>query len=382
MSAQEPTSKRIYLDYNATSPLAPGVEEAVVDALRLPGNPSSPHEEGRDARRLLEQARHHVAEALGAEALDLVFTSGGTEANHLGLIGLARSTPGRRVLLPPTLHPSLAAAASQLADEGFAVDTLAVDPRGQILLGEARTELESGDVSVLAFTLANHETGVIEEVSALSELGRSQGALVFCDAVQAVGRVPLDVKELGLDGISISAHKIGGPKGVGALWIKPGPDLRPLVGGGKQEGGRRPGTQACGLIAGFGAAAAALESRLKDAPRQSILRGRAEEGLLALGAQIHSGEDGLCNTVSARFPGVPGDLLVTSLDLVGIAISTGAACSSGTTEASANLLGIGLSEEQALESFRVSLGMATQASDIDLLLEVLPSILERARQFS
>lgn len=382
MSAQKPTSQRIYLDYNATSPLASGVEQAVMAALHLPGNPSSPHQEGRDALKRLEQSRLQIARELGAEALDLVFTSGGTEANHLGLVGLALSMPERsRVLLPPTLHPSLHAAGLTLKTQGFTVDQLEVDPCGRVLLEAAKAQLAVGDVALLGFSLANHETGAIEDLAALGAMAAAAGSLVFCDAVQALGRMPIDVRNAGVHGLSISAHKIGGPKGVGALWLKPGPDLRPLVGGGKQEGGRRPGTQALALIAGFAAASRALEARLADAPRQAILRSRIEDGLRALGADLHSAEGGLCNTVSARFSGVAGDLLVSSLDLMGVSISTGAACSSGTTSPSANLVGMGLSEAQALEAIRISLGPETGASDVDVLLERLPAILERARRF-
>lgn len=378
-----PHRERIYLDHNATSPLAEGVAEAVVAALSIGGNPNSPHAEGREARRLLESSRVQIARAVGAEALDLIFCSGGTEANHLGLVGLARSREsGGRVLLAPTLHPSLEAAGASLGERGIQVDALTVDERGRIEQLALERELGKGDVTLVAFSLANHETGVIEDAAAIVELAKAAGALVYCDAVQALGRIPLDLGALGLHGAALSAHKIGGPKGVGALWLKPGPDVRPLIGGGKQEGGRRPGTQACGLIAGFAAAVAGLGTRLADAERQAGLRRAAEEGLVSLGAALHSGPGGLCNTISGRFEGVAGDLLVSSLDLEGVAISTGAACSSGTTAASTNLLAMGLSEDQALESIRVSLGPTTSDLDIEVLLELLPAIVARARQFS
>ncbi len=383
MSESEPTPPRIYLDYNASSPLAPGVAEAVMAALALPGNPSSPHAEGRSARKLLEKSRLQIADLISADPLDLIFCSGGSEANHLGLIGLAKTRPlGKRVFLSPTLHPSLAAAGRSLAGSGYSLETLAVDSRGRVQREALQIELAKGDVCLVAFGLANHETGAIEDAASLAEMAREAESLVFCDAVQALGRIPLNVEVLGVDGLAISAHKIGGPKGVGALWLRPGPDVRPLVGGGKQEAGRRPGTQASSLIAGFAAAGLQVGARLADAGRQSKLRNDAEEALSAMGAQLLSGEGGLCNTVCARFPGVAGDLIVSSLDLQGVAISTGAACSSGTTAASSNLLGMGLSEAQALEAFRVSMGPATSNSDVEVLLELLPSIIERARRFS
>ena len=378
-----PRRERIYLDHNATSPLAEGVVEAVVAALSCGGNPNSPHAEGRGARRLLESSRLQIARSLGAEALDLVFCSGGTEANHLGLVGLARSGESEgRVLLAPTLHPSLEAAGASLSQRGIQVDPLAVDERGRIDQLVLERELGKGDVKLVAFSLANHETGAIEDAAAIVDLAKTNGALVYCDAVQAWGRIPVDLGSLGFHGAAFSAHKIGGPKGVGVLWLKPGPDVRPLIGGGEQEGGRRPGTQACGLVAGFAAAVAGLENRLLDAERQRGLRRAAEEGLMSLGATLHSGPGGLCNTISARFEGVAGDLLVSSLDLEGVAISTGAACSSGTTEASTNLLAMGLNEEQALESIRISMGPTTREQDVEVLIEVLPAIVSRARKFS
>lgn len=383
MPKPESNASRIYLDYNASSPLAAGVGQAVADALSLPGNPSSPHAEGRRARALLEASRLRVAQTVGADALDLVFCSGGTEANHLGLLGLAASRgPGSRVLLTPTLHPSLDLAGQRLLSDGYQVDVIKVDRRGRVEQSALREELAKGDVAVVAFSLANHETGVVDDAAALAELASSAGALSFCDAVQAWGRVPANVQDIGLDGASISAHKIGGPKGVGALWLRPGPDVRPLVGGGKQENGLRPGTQACALIAGFAEACALVPDRLATTEDQAALRAETEENLLSQGAQLISGKGGLCNTICARFEGVPGDLVVSGLDLQGVAISTGAACSSGTTSASKNLLGMGLSEQQALEAIRISIGPDTRADELEVLLEKLPGIVERARRFS
>jgi cysteine desulfurase len=280
------------------------------------------------------------------------------------------------------LHPSLEAAGLALASRGLQVDVLEVDNRGRISLEALRVELAKGDVKLVGFSLANHETGVLEDAAAIVELSSASGALTYADAVQAWGRVALDITTMGLDGVSISAHKIGGPKGVGALWLRPGPDVRPLIGGGKQENGLRPGTQACALIAGFAEACRQLPERLASAGRLSALRAQTEESLESMGAVLMSGEGGLCNTICARFEGVAGDLVVSGLDLQGVAISTGAACSSGSTSASKNLLGMGLNEQQALEAIRISTGPQTQGEELKVLLEKLPAIIERARQFS
>ncbi|MCP4446491.1 MAG: cysteine desulfurase [Myxococcales bacterium] len=380
MSASTQKSPRSYFDWNATAPLAPGVSEAVVAALTLPGNPSSNHREGRQAQALLDSSREAVADVLGAGTLDVVFTSGGTEANHLGLMGLARCGKGA-VLVSPAVHPSLLAAAWRAGTEGDGCVLSPVHEDGRLVLSRAEALLSEHRPSVLGISMANHELGSVEDVEALSCLCQSAGCLLFCDAVQAVGRVPIETLVDLVDGLSMSAHKVGGPKGVGALWLRPGPAVESLVGGGRQEAGRRPGTQAVALIAGFAEACRSVAGRLADAPRQAVLRDRLAAGLEALGAILHSSGAGLCNTVNVRFPGVPGDLLVTGLDLAGFAISTGSACSSGTTEPSGVLTGIGLSKEQAMEAVRLSIGPTTQMEEVQSLLEVLGPILERAKRF-
>ncbi len=377
MSGTTQKSPRYYFDYNATAPLASGVAEAVSSALSLPGNPSSLHREGRRAQAVLDDARETVASCLGAGALDVVFTSGGTEANHLGLVGLSRTRPGV-VMVSPASHPSLVSAA--VACDGHPV-MLPVQRDGTVELAQAAEQLRDAPPSIVAVSLVNHEIGGVEDIAALSELCREVGSLLFCDAVQGFGRVSfVGLTDL-VDGLSVSAHKIGGPKGVGALWLRPGPAVEALVGGGKQESGRRPGTQALPLIAGFAAACRRLDERLADAPRQRELRDTLAAGLEMLGAVVGSSESGVCNTVSARFPGVLGDVVVTGLDLAGFAVSTGAACSSGTTEPSSVQLAIGLSPSEALEALRLSIGPATAAPEVEALLAALAPILERARRF-
>ena len=382
MSATTQNSTRRYFDYNATSPLASGVAEAISQALCESGNPSSLHREGRRAQALLDTARETVALAIGAGALDLVFTSGGTEANHLGLMGLSRiAAPGGPVLMPPTVHPSLWAAGQVAGAERGGLISLSVQRDGRLDLEALAETLSSSEARILGFSLANHELGAVEDVAAVSALCKAANCLLFCDAVQGLGRLDVSTLTTYVDGLSLSAHKIGGPKGVGALWLRPGPAVECLVGGGKQESGRRPGTQAVALIAGFAAACEVLPERLADVPRQMGLRDELAAGLEKLGGILHSTSAGLCNTVNARFRGVPGELLVTGLDLAGVAASTGAACSSGTTEASSVLLGIGLAESEAMEALRLSIGPGTTAGDVDALLAALPPILARAKRF-
>lgn len=379
--SQMPKRPRIYLDHNATSPVADGVLEAVTAALMNFGNPSSPHFEGRLSKSLIEKSRKQIADSIGADPPDIVFTSGGTESNHLGLIGLARSTQRREIVIPGTVHPSLAAAAEKLGQEGFKITQLGVTAGGRVDLSAAATVLGSGDVAVLALSAVNHELGTVEDLAAISELATKNRCLVFCDLVQALGRLPLNVSELRVDAASISAHKIGGPKGVGALWLKPGTDVHPLIGGGGQERGRRPGTQATAAIAGFAAAAELVPQRLADVARLNSLLNHLHGGISKLGAVVLSPSERVCNTLCFRWPKVTGDVLVASLDLAGVAVSAGAACSSGTTAPSPVLLSLGLSPKEALEAVRVSLGPGSTMQQIDELLGLLPEIIERAKRF-
>lgn len=376
------TRRRIYLDYNATSPLDARARAAVVAALDVDGNPSSVHAEGRRARDLVERARRAVAQLLGGHPDEIVFTSGGTEADWLAVTGLARAARAAgaraRVVAAPTEHPAVLGAVRALADDGFEVRWLPVSAAGVVDPDDV-ARAAAGGAALVTVALANHELGTVQDVAAIAARARAAGAAVHCDAVQAAGRVPVDVRDLGVDAVAVSAHKLHGPKGVGALWLAPGRDLAPAAGG-HQERGRRPGTENVPGIAGFGSAAAAAADGLADAARQRALRERLERGLIDLGARIHAaGAPRLPNTVNAAFPGVPGDVLVAALDLAGFAVSTGAACTSGRVEPSPVLLATGLSPERAGEAIRISLGRETRPEEIDALLEVLPGIVSRIR---
>lgn len=378
---------RIYLDHNATTPLADPVRAAMNAALGSWGNPSSVHEEGRAARDLVERARGQVAALLGAAAADVVFTSGGTEADAIGVIGLARlgraRTGSEVVVIPAVEHPAVHGAAAALAREGFRVRSLAANAEGRIEPGEVAAAIADG-AAALAVALANHELGTVQEVAALAAVAREREVLVHCDAVQAAGRIPIEVAALGVDSLAISGHKLYGPKGVGALWIRGGLDLDPLHPGGHQERGRRPGTENVPGIVGLGAAAGlATTAEPAAAATLAEVGGALEHGLAAMpGVRIHGGgARRVPGTVNAGFDGALGEVIVTALDLAGVSVSTGAACTSGTVQPSPVLRAIGVPVERAVEAVRFSAGRGTGLAEIREVLELLPEIVARARRF-
>ena len=361
---------RIYLDHNASSPPVPAARAAVAAALDVAGNPSSIHEEGRRARDLVERARAEVAALVGAGRDDVVFTSGGTEANALALRG-SITAARRRLVVSAVEHPSVRATADALAAEGVAVTVLPVDGSGLLSLGALEAAL-GPDVALVSVQAANHETGVLQPLAEVAARTRSAGVPLHVDAVQAAGKVdmPLEVADF----VSLSAHKLGGPAGTGALVAR-----APLavVAGGHQERGRRGGTENLLGIVGFGAAARVARSYPFTQMRS--LRDRLQEGLARLGGRVHGGEPRAPGTLSIAFAGVPGELLVQSLDLAGIAASTGAACTSGTVAPSPVLLAMGLLPAEARLAVRFSLGPTTTAAEIDEVLAVVPALLERIR---
>jgi cysteine desulfurase len=409
------TNPRIYLDFNATAPLLPAARAAIAAALAEVGNPSSIHREGRAARDLVERARNAVAALVGRPREQIVFTSGGTEANVLGVLGLAGAVErrgGPRVVVgSPIDHPSLRGAVGALAARGWEVRLLAVTPDGVPALGPACTPalgpasplaggpasvsgpaspLAGGPASVsgpasplagaglVAYAAVNHELGTLADTAALAAAARAAGALVHIDAVQAAGK--LDLAAIPADSLAISAHKLGGPAGAGALAIALD-DALPLVAGGHQERGRRPGTENVAGISGLGAAAEAASAALGAWPEVTALGDRLERGLLALpGVRIHgAGAPRVGGTINAGFAGTLGESIVVALDLAGIAASTGAACTSGTVQPSPVLLALGLAPHEARAAVRFSLGRTTTASEIDAVLARLGPILTRAR---
>lgn len=369
----------IYFDHNATTPLDPRVLDAMLPYLSGPyGNASSVHRYGRAARDAIEAARVQVAALAGAEASEVTFTSGATESNNLALKGLADGVPraadAPRILYSGTEHPAVLEAAEALRGQGWPVETIAVDRSGVIDWPAFEAQLAGGPVRLAALMLANNETGVIHDTARAAALVHARGGLLHVDAVQAAGKLAFDFGSSGADLMSLSAHKLYGPKGVGALLVKSHVGLATQLHGGGQERGLRGGTENLAAIVGFGAAcalaAAEVESRIA---RWTELKARLEAGLRRLpGITIFGdGAARLANTVQFGVEGWEGEALLMALDRKGIAVSSGSACASGTGEPSHVLLAMGWPRDIAFSAIRVSLGLASTEAEIDRFLVVL-----------
>lgn len=360
--------RELYFDHAATTPLAPEVLEAMLPWLRQQAaNPSSVHRAGQRARRALEQSRDRVAASIGASSREIVFTSGATEADNLALRAVMGAAPGKRLITSRREHAAVLETARSLAASGVAVDFVEPNGAGEIT-PEAVEALLSDDVALVALMLVNNETGVRTDIPAIAELAHGFGALVFSDAVQAFGCEPLDVARLGVDLLTLSGHKIYGPQGAGALYLRSPLVLAPLLTGGQQERGVRPGSHNLAAIVGFAEAASeAARGCHAEAERLSGLRDRLERGLLAVeGVRINGGAATRgpkhCNvTVS----GVDGDTLRLLLDDLGVQVSAGSACAAGSLEASHVLLAMGLDAVSARASVRFSLGRANHEGMVD-----------------
>jgi cysteine desulfurase len=368
-----PMSERVYLDWNATTPLRPEARDAMAAAWELCGNPSSVHAEGRQARRLVEDARASVAGAAGALARNVVFTSGGTEANALSLTsGLRRASgpPVERLLVSAIEH------ASVLAGGRFppeTIGTIGVTGSGLLDLDRLCAMLRDGPPALVSVMLANNETGAVQPVAQAGEIVHAVGGLLHVDAVQAFAKIPFDISMIGADLVTLSAHKIGGPKGVGAMVLAEGVlGFEPLLRGGGQELGRRAGTENEAGIAGFGAAVkAAMKSRDSDAVRLESLRNRLEDGLRDTPGAIVFADSvpRLPNTTLFTVPGLKAETAVIGFDLAGVAVSSGSACSSGKVQPSHVLEAMGFGPELAQGAVRLSLGWSTSDADIDRCLK-------------
>lgn len=357
----------VYLDHNATTRPVPEAVAAMVQALQQDwANPSSTHGPGQDARRLLAHARGRVAAFLGCTVAELVFTSGATEANHMAVLGAVKASGRDRVLMSAVEHPGLQALAQRLRGEGVKVDFIPVDAQGRLSLAAARS-LIAQDVALVSVMGANNETGVLMPVAEVAALARAAGAWMHVDATQLAGKAALGFAASGADLMSFSAHKLGGPKGVGALVVRKGLAIAPLLSG-RQERMRRGGTENVPGIAGFAAACDRAAATLQaDIERMRALRQRLQDGLSALpGVHVYAREaERLCNTLCLRFGSLDAEQVLMKLERAGIVASSGAACSAGGTQPSHVLLAMGESELNAKAGVRLSLGPETTAAEID-----------------
>jgi cysteine desulfurase NifS len=378
---------RVYLDNNATTPLEPEALDAMLPFLREEhGNPSSVHELGTRARAAVEAARRRLAQTLGCTARRLVFTGSGSEADNLAIKGAvaARREGGRHLIASEVEHPAVRETIKALERDGYEASWLPVDHDGLVepRALEAALRPDTVLVSVMA---ANNEVGTLQPIAELAQIARAHGALFHCDAVQALGRIPLDVEALGVDLLAVSAHKIGGPKGVGALFVRAGVELSPLIHGGGQERGLRSGTENVAGIVGFGKACELAGRRLNagEAGRLSALRDRLEAGIRQVvpGARLNGHrERRLPNTLNVTLPGIRGESLVLLLDRRGVRFSSGSACKSGNPDPSHALLAMGLTAEEAHCAVRFSLGACNDQRQIDATLEALELVLRETRE--
>ena len=376
------TMERIYLDHNATTPLDPRVLEAMRPWLEGRfGNASSLHWFGQRARAAVEDARAQVAELVGASPAEIVFTSGGTEADNLALSGgaAAASAARRTILVSAIEHPAVLSTAKALEARGFAIRTIRVTSEGRIDEADLRGQLDE-TCALVSLMLANNETGVLQPVAEAAALAHGQGAVVHCDAVQAVGRVRVDVAALGCDLLSLSSHKIYGPQGVGALYVRRGTAMQALLRGGSQERNRRAGTENVAGVVGLGAAAALAGASLaEEASRLADLRDRLEARLLTVPeARVNGGGPRLPNTTNVSFGTRDAVPLLMALDLAGVAVSTGAACAAGAAEPSHVLLAMNLPRDRVQASLRFSLGRGTTVEDIDRAAQLVAQAVERS----
>jgi cysteine desulfurase len=380
---------RIYFDHNATTPVDPAVAEAVARVMTDTfGNASSVHHFGQRAKAVLDEARSSVSTLIAAEPSEVVFTSGGTESDNFALRGVAEALEptGRRHLIASSIeHEAVLVTLRALARRGWRTTLLSVDQSG-IVRPEALAEAITDDTAIVSVMHANNEIGTIQPIADLARIAHERGALFHTDAVQSIGKIPVDVRSLGVDLLSLSAHKFYGPKGVGALWIKRGARVTSVMTGGKHERSRRAGTENVAGIAGLGVAAQLAAQKLtSEATRLSALRNRLEEAILARvpGTAINGvREPRVPNTTNISFEAVEAESLLIALDLEGVAVSTGSACSSGTLEPSHVLRAMGLPSPRTQNSIRMSLGAGNTDVEVDFVVSKLPGIVAKLRSLT
>ena len=383
----ESLQMHVYLDHNATTPLEAAVLETTVAVLRGEfGNASSVHTFGQTAKSRIDVARAAVADLIGARPQEIVFTSGGTEADNLAIRGVAEAAgPRRRLIASAIEHEAVLNTFKALARRGWTTTLLPVDGRG-IVSPEALATALTPETALVSIMLANNEIGTIQPIAELAAMAHEHGALFHSDAVQAIGKIPVDVDRLGVDLLSLSAHKFNGPQGVGALWVRRGRRLVAATTGGGQERRRRAGTENVAAIAGLGTAARVAGAKLNAGPGDiADLRDRLEAGILAgVSGTVVNGDPArrVPNTTNISFDRVEAESLLIALDLEGVAVSTGSACSSGTLEPSHVLRAMGFPPHRTQNSIRFSLGLGNTVEQIDHVVDIMPRVVERLRALS
>jgi cysteine desulfurase len=380
---------RIYLDHNATTPVDPVAAQAMIGALQdLFGNASSVHYYGQRAKAAIDAARSAVAELIGAEPSEIIFTSGGTEADNFAIRGVAEALEGtgRKHLITCGIeHEAVLNTFKALAKRGWKTTVLPLDQTG-VLVPDRLREAMTDDTALVSVMHANNEIGTIQPIAELAAIAHGRGALFHTDAVQSTGKIPVSVRALGVDLLAMSAHKFYGPKGAGALWVKRGVRLSPFLSGGKQERNRRAGTENVPGVIGMGVAAQrAMQKMEVEGERLSALRDRLEAGILAAvpNTEINGARDArVPNTTNISFDRIEAESLLIALDLEGVAVSTGSACSSGTLEPSHVLKAMNLSSHRAQNSIRFSLGVTNTDEQIDHVLSILPRVVTKLRSLS
>jgi cysteine desulfurase len=384
---------KVYFDHNATTPIHPHVKKEMIAAMEMFGNPSSMHAWGREARANVEDSRQKVADFIGADEREIIFVGSGSEANNtvlsLFVCGTSQCIAGSKkrntIITTKIEHPCVLETSECLAHRGVRVKYLDVDRYGKIDLDQLDGML-GDDVGLVSVMMANNEIGTLQDIEAITRMVHQSGALMHTDAVQAIGKVPVDVRQLGIDFLTLSAHKIYGPKGIGALFVKKGTAYCPLIRGGHQEQGRRAGTENTLGILGLGRA---VEMRTLEMPEEEerllhlkqLLKKGIEDNIEDIHVNGHP-TDSLASTLNVSFTGVEGEAILLYLDLEGIAVSTGSACASGSLDPSHVLLATGVDAELAHGSIRFSMGRQSSMQEVEYLLDVLPPIIKRIRNMS
>lgn len=384
----------VYFDNNATTPLHPEVKKAIVQAMDLYGNASSFHTPGREARKIIEEARENISEFIGASPDEIIFLGSGSEANNT-VLNIASCTScgcthkqiaSKSIVTSSIEHPCVLETARCMNDKGKNVIYLKVDEFGKLDMKQLEEVLSTDHVGLVSVMMANNEMGTVQDIKTITKMVRSYGLLMHTDAVQALGKIPLNVKDLDVDFLSLSAHKIYGPKGVGVLYVRKGTPYCPFIRGGHQEKGRRAGTENTLGIIGFSKAVEMLRKEMDSSVQHyQHLKDKLKSGIMQSIPRIKLNghpRESLPNTLNVSFEGAEGESILLYLDLEGIAVSTGSACSSGSLEPSHVLLAMGVSAERAHGSIRFSFGRDNTEEDVDYVLEKLPKVIERIRKMS